>query len=243
MNKNIDQLLLSFSNKKSHFDSHSDEDPKRIGFSVPKLKSILKKEFLFTDEDTSIKKLSYWDDVWKNSVYFESMSLALYFYHGRQLSKNEFIKIKSWINRCSCWEHSDNLSKIYAQIVEDNPTWILPTLEEWNRSSNLWKKRQSVVSLIEYSRKRKTVLPFKKLIQFIEPLLGDEEYYVQKGLGWTMREIYNIYPDKMLKFFDKNLTKISPLAYSAATEKLDKKCKQKFNTKRKNSRASQKLKE
>jgi hypothetical protein len=30
---------------------------------------------------------------------------------------------------------------------------MLPTLRKWNKSRNPWKRRQSVVSLIEYARK------------------------------------------------------------------------------------------
>ena len=76
------------------------------------------------------------------------------------------------------------------------------------------------MSLVEYENKRKAVLPFDDLICFIENLLYDTEYYFQKGLGWTLREIYNVYPKRTLKFIESNLSNINPIAYSAATEKV-----------------------
>jgi len=111
--------------------------------------------------------------------------------------------------------------------------WVLPTLRKWNKARFHWKRRQSVVSLLEYAQKRKKVLPYKTLIEFINPLLKDEEYYVQKGVGWTLREIYNVFPQETLGFFYINLHNIKPLAYTAATEKLDKKTKKELNEKRK----------
>lgn len=228
-NSKIDKMLSTFSHRKPYV---IDDGPLRIGLKVPQVRSFVKKNFKYL-ENKSEHFLQFWDSTWKSSVYFESMSAALYFYQNRSLQEKEFKKIIKWADRCQCWEHSDDLSKIYAQVVEDKPKIILPQLTKWNQSKNPWKRRQSVVSLIEYSRKRKTVLPFKKLISFVKPLLSDEEYYVQKGVGWTIREIYNVYPKEMLEFFDRNLLAINPLAYSAATEKLDKKTKLQFNKLRK----------
>ena len=67
-----------------------------------------------------------WDFIWNNTSYFESMSLSIYPFQHKSLSKNEFEKIINWVDKCSCWEHSDDLSKIYAQVLEENPNWILP---------------------------------------------------------------------------------------------------------------------
>jgi len=211
----IDSILTNHA-KKPYI---KENDYERLGLRVPLVRFELKKNFSYSS-DFIKDQLSEWSGIWNQSRYFESMSSALYFYQHRSLTKLEYLEIKKWINRCSCWEHSDDLSKIYAQVVEDNPSWILPDLKMWNKSKNPWKRRQSVVSLLEYSRKRRMFQSFKVLISFIEPLLADDDYYVQKGVGWTMREIYNIYPEKMLSFFRKRLHDISPVAYSAAVEKL-----------------------
>ena len=136
----------------------SDADFQRLGMRVPEVRKTLK--------DTSYSFYSFkrrevtevWDQVWKTSSHFEIMSMALYSYQNKPVSKTDFQKVKSWVDRVSCWGHSDDLSKIYANIVEKNPEWILPTLRKWNKSKNPWKRRQSVVSLIEYASKRKTVL-------------------------------------------------------------------------------------
>lgn len=226
--KGIDKILLKLSSKKiKPVDSIN-----RIGLSVPTVRAELKKNLSFSGA-TGKEILVFWDKLWKESAYFESMSLALYYYQHRSLTKTEFNKLKTWVNRCSCWEHSDDLSKIYAQVLEDNPEWILPTYRKWNKAKCSWKRRQSIVGLLEYTSKRKKVLSFEELTSFIDPLLGDKEYYVQKGIGWTLREIYNAYPQRTLRYFNKNLLNINSIAYSAATEKLDKDTKKKMNLKRK----------
>ncbi len=205
----------------------------KFHYTVPSLRAFIKqKVFTFQRFDTETQ-LAIWDFIWHNTSYFESRSIAIYPFQHKSLSKYEFEKIIHWVDKCSCWEHSDDLSKIYAQLLEENPDWILPIYKEWNNSENLWKRRQSVVGLLEYASKRKKVLTFKELISFVQPLLSDSEYYVQKGIGWTLREIYNIYPKETIVFIEKNLIQIAPIAYSAATEKLDIALKSRLNNQRK----------
>lgn len=134
----------------------------------------------------------------------------------------EIRTVIKWVERCTCWWHSDDLSKIYATSVEATPHWIVPTLKRWNKSDNPWKRRQSMVSLIEYASKRERFLPFVELLAFIEPLLDDDDYYVQKGLGWTLREIGNAYPQKFQGVMQKYAARLAPQAWTGATKNLNK---------------------
>jgi hypothetical protein len=211
----------------------SDErDFDRLVIPVPLLRKEARNGYSFVSESRS-SVIEIWDYIWNNSEWFEVMYQALYYYQGKSLNKSELAVMIKWLDRCQCWEHSDDLSKIFAQVVEENPGWILPTLREWNGSDSLWKRRQSVVSLVEYARKRKTVLSFDELISFVDNLLDDKEYYVQKGVGWTLREIYNLYPSETLKYLQDNILLIPPNGYSAATAKLDKITKSRMNLLRK----------
>jgi 3-methyladenine DNA glycosylase AlkD len=209
---------------------------RRFSIRVPVIRALVKEGYNFLDlPHKDIVRI--WDHIWKNTQWYEVAHQALYYYQHKTITKAEFLKIKSWVSRCDCWEHSDDLSKIFAQVVEDNPAWILPTFEKWNRSKHPWKRRQSVVGLIEYASKRKSVLSFPDLIKFVDPLLDDEDYYVQKGVGWTLREIHNLYPLDALGYIQAKVLLLHPLAYSSATEKLDKVNKEKLNFRRKQHRS------
>ena len=229
--KDLHRRLLCLSSPKNRIEG----DIIRLGIIVPEIKEELKKNISFIGKSKK-EILIYWDDVWKRSSYFEGMSSALYYYQNKKLSKFEFLKITTWMDRCFHWIHSDNLSHIFADIVEDHSEWVLPIFKKWSKSKNLWKRRQSVVGLMEYSKKRSQVLPFVDLMNFIIPLLDDKEYYVQKGLGWALREVYNIYPEEILDFFKKNILIISPIAYTAAIEKINPILKKKFNEERRSNR-------
>lgn len=242
----VTDVTLAAANLSNHQLDPSTLSPKgfvRLKLRVPVVRKLAKSGYRFLDQPKTQSTLQsrstiaqHWHYIWRNTPYYEVACQALYHYQHTELDRQEVDLIQQWINRCDCWEHSDDLSKIYAQSIDDNPSWLLPTLKQWNRSSNPWKRRQSVVGLIEYASKRRRVLDFDVLIESIDNLLADDEYYVQKGLGWTLREIFNLYPKQTVEYINSKLISIDAIAYSAATEKLDPQTKKNFNQLRKEHR-------
>ena len=107
-----------------------------------------------------------------------------------------------------------------SKILVVAPAKVYPVLAAWNKAENLWKRRQSVVSLLYYSRTKMTYLPFSKLEALITPLLADKEYYVQKGVGWGLRELRNVYPKEAHAYLTKHIRAVSPIAFTIAVEKM-----------------------
>jgi len=193
-----------------------------IGLRVPHLHQALRQGFSFSTHKKDLPKI--WDEVWWNSNCYEVMSLALaWFYHPHQrgILAQHWKLLKKWSTRIDNWAHSDTLSGIYARILEDAPREVYPTLEQWNvHRSNPWLRRLSLVSLLYYSSQREKVLPLKQILRLVEPQLDYDHYYVQKGVGWTLRETYNVYPKPTYEFIEKHITRLSAPAFSAATEKM-----------------------
>jgi 3-methyladenine DNA glycosylase AlkD len=88
-------------------------------------------------------------------------------------------KLIKCIDGCDNWWISDALSSVYAKILEKDDTFFAQ-LKEWNTHTNLWKRRQSIVSLFYYSSLRKKYRSFEESIPLVKNLLHDSEYYVQK---------------------------------------------------------------
>lgn len=127
-----------------------------------------------------------------------------------------------WVNTVDNWAHSDYLSKFLTRLFE-NPkykTTLLDTVKKWNVSDNLWKRRQSLVSLYYYSRTKTHFLPYKTTSKLISNLLDDHEYYVQKAVGWALRESFNVYPTETYQFILKHVKHIKPAAFTTCLEKM-----------------------
>ena len=167
----------------------------KAGNTVPLQRKFFKQGFTFSNLDFDAQ-LKIWDFIWKNTKDYRTEMYCMYFLEKHIKNKAHMLKswsiIKLWQDKIDRWETSDSISKIYAQLVEYDAALILPTYKKWNTSKNAWHRRQSIVGLLYYSSSRKQYLPFKTLISLVEPLLSDKAYYVEKGMGWTLREIGNI---------------------------------------------------
>lgn len=221
------------------------------GLTSSEEKNLFKKNFTFQKPYNLRQILKHYSIHWNQSKDFHVMNEALWA-ASRVLplcaNKEEhlfMLKVfSSWLLQVDNWAHSDNLSSLLATLLDTalqskNKTLIDQHMKvrlKWNKSLNPWLRRQSIVSLLNYSRLRKKTLSFEELIYFVDPLCADEAFYVQRAVGWTLREIYNFYPEKTYMYLTKNIHKITSLAFSAATEKLKKEEKEKLLFLRKNFR-------
>jgi len=194
-------------------------------------RKLFKQGYSFSNND-SFEQLNIWDYIWNNSSDFWIKIQAFLFCESQMKNKdfliNSWDTIKNWQTQVDNWGHCDGLSKIYTKILELSPGKVLKQLKIWNKSKNQWDKRQSLVSLLYFSRTKNTILDFEIIIQFIDNLLIDKEYYVQKAVGWSLKESYNVYPKETLNYLEKNIKNISSIAFSPATEKLQKHEKEKL---------------
>lgn len=189
--------------------------------------------------------LDVFDHLFKTSPVFElkTTSLLMVDHHYKKTDKKDLYRTMiGWVDHVDNWAHSDYLSKFYTRFLEDKELKddFVKKLNTWNRDKNPWKRRQSMVALLYYARTKKEYLSFATITGFVKPLLDDEDYFVQKGLGWTLRECYNVYPRETFAFADQHHERISSTAFSAACEKMTVKEKESLKKKRKAARAERK---
>jgi 3-methyladenine DNA glycosylase AlkD len=206
------------------------------GLKVPLQRKIFNKGFSFVKSASEFK---VWSDIFKSSDVFEAKTMALLFLRQQRdnLEHDLWPALKEWVIHVDNWAHSDELSYFYAILLEKNYKKFKPVFEQMNKSKNPWLRRQSVVGLLNYSRMRKKYPPTPWMLKQIHNLLNDPHIYVQKGVGWALREIHNIDPKLQEAFIIKHLNKISPTAWYAATENYSATAKKKLVELRKKARA------
>ncbi len=184
-----------------------------------------------------------WLGVWNESSLLESMSQAVFFFETwadeREKAKRKLLRAKlpnltdkaayaydplwpyllKMVARIENWVHSDGLSGLISAAVEERPERYA-TLVKWSQSSKPWYRRQAIVSLHFYSRFRAKPFPSTKTLPLIESLLDDDHFYVQRGVGWALRECYNVDPKTTMRFLEKQIHRVAPPGYFAAVEKL-----------------------
>ena len=183
------------------------------------------------------QQLAIWDQLWRTTNDFW-VRLHAFFFLERHLKKADTLQqmwpvVLKWQDQVNDWGLCDALAKIYTKILAVMPAEVYSQLKKWNVHDNLWRRRQSVVSLLYYSRTKKNHLPFNKIEKLVTPLIKDKEYYVQKGVGWTLRELYTVYPKETFPYLIRHIKSISSIAFTIAIEKMDAAKKVKLKTLRK----------
>ncbi len=188
-----------------------------------KQRKFLKEGYSWSNKDMNFQ-IHIWDEVWHLGSSIEELSQPLFWLQSIKDDKIlfQFWKvINKWVFGLDNWVHSDNLSHSYSRCLEFEKEKIYPQLKKWNSSNNPWARRQSVVSLLYYSRLRLHPICAQKILFLAENLIFDENYFVQRGLGWALRESYNVYPEITYQFIKKNVKNLSSIVFTTSTEKVN----------------------
>lgn len=208
-----------------------------LDLKLPDVRASFKRGFSFYSskaKDFNPKELEIFDYIWRNSNHFETLLICLFYLKTLPFAvrKQNRKLILNWLGRVDNWALSDEISSLFSEFLEDDHS-LLPQYKKWNRSKNSWERRQSLVGLLFYSRFRKSKhLTWAQIKTYIEPLLNDDDYYVQKAVGWTLREAYNWYPESVFSYVVKKAAIIDPAAWYACTEKMSTKEKNTLKVKR-----------
>lgn len=122
--------------------------------------------------------------------------------------------------RLDNWCESDYLSAMVADALEHSPARVLPVLSAWNRHPDPWRRRQSLVGLFYYQRLRRRQPPCAVVLAHLEPHLAAPEHYVQKAVGWTLREAWQVYPQALERWLQPRLTRVQSGAWRTLLEKV-----------------------
>jgi len=159
---------------------------------------------------------------------YEEASFAISFIYSNteKLTAETFDKLGSWLeNGIINWAHTDVLCGKALSYIFTNKILEIESLKKWTESASKWKRRAVPVTLIDVLN---TDVPLERLFNIIESLMQDDEKFVQKGLGWFLRESWKIYPKKTEDFLLKWKDTCGRIIIQYATEKMDKKNKDRF---------------
>jgi len=193
-----------------------------LGLTVPDQRKLAKRGYSFSDQSAE-KQAEIWTEIWHGARTHEAKMQAGFSLEGLAPSLSfdvYWALLQDWCGAINCWDQSDTLSGHVADLLERNPKAVWPVLEAWNTNADPWKRRQSLVGLFFYARSRTKMPPVSRVLSLVTARLEDDHNYVQKGLGWTLRECFNAYPEKTFAYLMKHAGDIRPDAFSAAVEKV-----------------------
>jgi 3-methyladenine DNA glycosylase AlkD len=128
-------------------------------------------------------------DLLMHDRYIESKSLGLMSLarYRRHYPEALLRAVKRWLatNLCDNWAVTDQLSTQIISSLLHKFEALAATVESWNRSSNLWLRRASVVSFVKPAGKGRYL---DHAYRTVTGLLPDSHDLIHKASGWLLRE-------------------------------------------------------
>lgn len=121
----------------------------------------------------------------------------------------ELICTKSW------WDTVDGLDRVAGDLALKYPK-LNKRLLDWSLSDNIWLRRAAIDH--QLSRKEETDLELLETI--IVNNLGQKEFFVNKAIGWSLRELSKSNPDWVTSFIDRHQAALSKLSLREASKYL-----------------------
>jgi len=119
--------------------------------------------------------------------------------------------IESLITRNSWWDTVDMFNIPIGFMFLKYPQ-IAETLKGWMTSGNMWLRRSSIIFQLHLKEKTDTAL----LAEAIEKNLGSKEFFINKAIGWALREYSKTGPEWVRAFL--NTHELAPLSVKEASK-------------------------
>lgn len=183
---------------------------RHLGLRTPVRRRLVKHGFSFTDAPAA-DALAAWNIVWQSSEVADVLFAPLDFYRDRAVSDAAafWATISTWVDRVDNWAHADDLARVYSRALAAEPDAVYPTLLGWSNTSDQWRRRISMVSLIRYTGKNATFMPTPQVLDVVANCVGDERPHVTKAVGWVLRETMQADEPAVMQFLETHAADIN----------------------------------
>ena len=147
----------------------------------------------------------------------EFQYVVVYYLKAMQkfLKREDISRLKYLIVTKSWWDTVDLLAKVVGSLVIRIEGYDQIMLE-WSKDSNIWLKRVAMLHQLSFKEKVDEGLLEKILLAN----LGDNEFFINKAVGWALRDYSKFNPEWVTKFIEKNRENMANLSLREASKYL-----------------------
>ena len=151
---------------------------------------------------TSEEKIELIDALWKKPQReFQYVAVDLLTSRGKkEYSIDDIHVLEYFITEKSWWDSVDliasNAVGTYFKLYPEQIAVIIP---KWMMSQNMWLQRTCLIFQLKYKDKT----DFELMKRLIVELLPNKEFFIQKAIGWCLRQHSKHNPTEVRTFIDE----------------------------------------
>ena len=145
----------------------------------------------------------------------EFQYVVVYYLKAMQkfLKREDISRLKYLIVTKSWWDTVDLLAKVVGSLVIRIEGYDQIMLE-WSKDSNIWLKRVAILYQLSLKEKVDEIILDKILVNN----LGDNEFFINKAVGWALRDYSKYNPEWAREFIKKNKDNMANLSIREASK-------------------------
>lgn len=183
------------------------------GIPSPERKALYK-DFLKEEKHSKAIDWSFLDRCYEDNhrefqylVYDYLMSMKKY------LKYEDIVKIRGYITNKSWWDTIDFLCKAIGEIgLRDER--VADLMLKWSADENIWVRRTAILHQLAYKKKTNTGL----LADIITACFGSSEFFINKAIGWALREYSKTDPEWVRAFISRHKDQMHSLSIKEASK-------------------------
>ena len=106
------------------------------------------------------------------------------------------------------WDYVDAIAHRLGDVLRREPARTAARMRVWARSGNLWKRRTAIICQLGFKRDTNVGL----LRDCIEPSMGSREFFLQKAIGWALRDLAWTDPELVANWVEERRHALSALS-------------------------------
>lgn len=145
----------------------------------------------------------------------EFQYVVVYYLKAMQkfLKREDILRLKYLIVTKSWWDTIDLLAKVVGSLIIRIEGYDQIMLE-WSKDSNIWLRRVAIL----YQLSLKDKVDKQVLDKILVNNLGDSEFFINKAVGWALRDYSKYNPEWVREFIKKNKENMANLSIREASK-------------------------
>jgi 3-methyladenine DNA glycosylase AlkD len=186
-----------------------------LGIPKPEVHKIIKPYLKAASKESTVD----WDFIflcWEKE-YREAQYVGVEYISAVQnkLNNGDLDKIRHLIVTKSWWDITDGLDKVIGNLSLKYRSVNIEMLE-WSSSDNIWLRRVA----IDFQQKFKDKTDTELLEKIICNNFETREFFINKAIGWSLREYSKVNPEWVTGFIAKHKDTLSKLSIREASKYL-----------------------
>ncbi|MER2090153.1 MAG: DNA alkylation repair protein [Sporosarcina sp.] len=173
-----------------------------LGIKSPLRKELVKEQFR---EYALPEPGRLFDEVWK--LYnlpereYQYAAIALIEKMKKHVTTEDYPSLLQLIETKSWWDSVDSIAPHFVgHLVKLDRGYGEKIMMEWSLSNNMWTNRSAILHQLKFKHDTDIDLLFK----IIEQHSSSKEFFIQKAIGWALREYAKTDPDSVKSFVERH---------------------------------------